>query len=44
MWLTTLPCKSWICFENLTEASVVEEEGWGSHGTKMGQSAIEEEG
>jgi hypothetical protein len=40
--LTTASCKTWICLETSTEASE-EEEGWGSHGPKMGRSAIEEE-
>jgi hypothetical protein len=34
--LTTPPCKTWICFETSSEASVVEEEVWGGHGPKTG--------
>jgi hypothetical protein len=39
--LTTPPCKTWIWLKTSTEASE-EEEGWGGHGLKMGQSTIEQ--
>jgi hypothetical protein len=40
--LTTPPRKTWICLETSTKASE-EEEGWGGHGSKTGQSTIEED-
>jgi hypothetical protein len=41
--LTTPPCKTWICPETSTEASVGKGRRLGGHGPKTGRSAIEEE-